>query len=189
MVLRLILHTISINNSNIIPNKPCNLCIEQDLGSFMTLLMGLSKGSVPQIESAHKSLALLILCYMYDWWCLLQHVTAENVGIYKPIFVKPMADSIKFGTKLSKSKKQTKIHPPEGEYLSVPKLFEHKKQGEIITMYPFLTDFRTDIQHYLATIICPVQAKFGQNQLENTKHKSIRRPEVCLAGGIFFCFH
>ena len=27
MVLRLILHTISINNSNIIPNKPCNLFI------------------------------------------------------------------------------------------------------------------------------------------------------------------
>ena len=68
----------------------------------MTLLMG-------QIESVNKSSALLILCYTYDWWCLLQHVAAENMGIYKPILVKPMEDSIKFAKKkMSKSKKQEK---------------------------------------------------------------------------------
>ena len=70
--------------------------------------MGLSKGTVPQIESVNKSSALLILCYAYDWWCLLQHVAAENVGTYKPIFVKPMADSIKFATKIVKIKQTNK---------------------------------------------------------------------------------
>ena len=71
----------------------------------MALLMG-------QIESVNKSSALLILCYTYDWWCLLQHVAAENMGIYKPILVKPMEDSIKFAKKNVKIKETEKIiHP------------------------------------------------------------------------------
>ena len=70
--------------------------------------MGLSKGTVPQIESVNKSSALLILCYAYDWGCLLQHVAAENVGICKPIFVKTMADSIKFETKIVQIKEVNK---------------------------------------------------------------------------------
>ena len=71
----------------------------------MTLLMG-------QIERVNKSSALLILCSTYDWWCLLQHVAAENMGIYKPILVKPMEDSIKFAKKNVKIKETgKKIHP------------------------------------------------------------------------------